>query len=258
VRLATICILTYGDHYDYLTRCLSSIIREVPAASIELRIGFNTAPGCFDLIHKSFFAPIIQTEERIDDNLTRHSFEHLGMTIRLYNSTVNLYKTPMQRVMFHEPRMETQYVIWFDDDSYIEPGYWKSLLPDLDGENDYIGQQWRVDYKPTQIDMVKSLPFYRGRPFLKGRDMPYATAFMTGGYNVIKCERLYEIDWPPTDLVYYGRTLRHSFEDAVMGEAANQMGWKRKINQQKVKVNVDMRGIHPAPSRYIEKQFGVL
>ena len=68
----------------------------------------------------------------------------------VWNSPINLYKEPMARLLYHDVPLTTEYAVWFDDDSLVEPGWWQALRVELDRGVDYVGQSWWVDYLPGQ------------------------------------------------------------------------------------------------------------
>jgi hypothetical protein len=178
------------------------------------------------------------------------------MTVRLWDSPVNLYKEPMARLLYHDVPLATEYAVWFDDDSFVEEGWWEALCPLLDRHVDYLGQPWWVDYLPGQEEMVRAQPWYRGVPFER-RDGRPGVWFMTGGFLAVLAERLREANFPDTDRAWQGDTLRQYGGDTLLGEIARQLGWTRAAHDVHVKVNVDLEGRHPAPRRGgTGRQFG--
>src|SRR5262249_45822320 len=102
-------------------------------------------------------------------------------TGRLWGSPANPYKGPEGRRMVPDGPLATDYVVWFDDDSFVEEGWWEALCPLFDRGVDYIGQPWWVNYLPGQQDMVRAQSWYRGVPF-EARDGRPGVWFMTGGF----------------------------------------------------------------------------
>jgi hypothetical protein len=178
------------------------------------------------------------------------------MCVRIWDSPTNLYKEPMARLMYHDVRLDSEYAVWLDDDSYVEPGWWEALLPLLAQQVDYIGQRWWVEYLPGQADMIRAQPWYRGVPFDR-RDGRTGTWFMTGGFVVVRADRLREANFPDVAFRWKGDRLRQYGGDTLLGEIARQQGWKQAVHHTHVKVNVDMQGNHPAPRRGgTGRQFG--
>jgi hypothetical protein len=179
-----------------------------------------------------------------------------GMTVCIWDSRVNLYKEPMARLMYHDVPLVSEYAVWLDDDSYVEPGWWEALLPLLARKVDYIGQHWWVDHLPGQAEMIRAQPWYRGVPFDRRAGRP-GTWFMTGGFMAMRADRLREADFPDVDFRWKGDQLKQYGGDTLLGEIARQLGWTWAVHDAHVKVNVDLQGNHPAPRRGgTGRQFG--
>jgi tetratricopeptide (TPR) repeat protein len=255
---ATICILTYGDYLPYFQRCLDSILAATPRAEIELRLGFNDAPGSRDYAQKRLDLDRASREEAtLPGGVTRTC--HVcsdGLLVRTWDSPVNLYKEPMARLLYHDIPIATEYAVWFDDDSYVEAGWWEATRPLLDRKVDYIGQSWVAYYLSGQAEMIREQPWYRGVAF-EMRDGKPCVSFMTGGFVALRAERLREANFPDVAFAWNGETLKQYGGDTLLGEIARQSGWSRAAHHQHVHVNVDLRGNHPAPRRGgTGRQFG--
>jgi tetratricopeptide (TPR) repeat protein len=255
---ATVCILTFGDYLPYFRRCLASVLRHTPAGRIELRLGFNAAPASLAYARGELPAEGGAAEDvPLAGGVRRESYvSRGGMTVRLWVSPANLYKWPMVRLMFHDVPLTTDYAVWFDDDSFVEEGWWETLCPLFDRGVDYIGQPWWVNHLPGQEDMLRAQSWYRGVPF-EARDGRPGVWFMTGGFLALRSERLREANFPDTERAWKGDTLKHHGGDTLLGEIARQLGWTRSAHDTHVKVNVDLEGRHPAPRRgRTGRQFG--
>ncbi len=162
----------------------------------------------------------------------------------------------MARYLFHDLALQSEYLIWFDDDSHVEPGWWEALWPLMERRIDYIGQQWWVDYLPGQRQMIQAQPWYRGIPFEIRNGKP-GVHFMTGGFLAVRSACLLEANFPDTNTCWKGRPLQQYGGDTLLGEIARQLGWSRAKHDAGVHVNVDLQGRHPAPRRGgIGRQFG--
>jgi tetratricopeptide (TPR) repeat protein len=255
---ATICILTYGDYVPYFRRCLDSVLRHTPPGRCELRLGFNAAPAALAYARQCLPAERGEIDSQVlPGDVRRTSFvSRGGLTVRLWDAPVNLYKEPMARLMYHDPPLTTEYVVWFDDDSFVEEGWWQALCPLFDRHVDYIGQPWWVDYLPGQDEMIRSQPWHHGVPFER-RDGRPGVWFMTGGFVAVRAERLRQANFPDTDRTWKGDALRQYGGDTLLGEVARQLGWTRATHDAHVHVNVDLEGRHPAPRRGgTGRQFG--
>jgi hypothetical protein len=257
-RRATICLLTYGDYLAYFRRCLESVLMHTPHDAIELRLGFNDAPISFhyalgQLCPDGMFAAWAALPEGVERfSCTTAS----GLPVQIWHSAINLYKEPMARLLYHDAPLTTAYAVWFDDDSYVESGWWEGLVPLLDRGIDYIGQPWWVTYLPGQVEMIQAQPWYRGIPFAR-RNGRSGTSFMTGAFQAIKTACLREANFPDTSTRWNGRSLQQYGGDTLLGEVAHQLGWSQLAHHEGIHVNVDLQGRHPAPRRGgIGRQFG--
>jgi hypothetical protein len=253
---ATICLLTYGDYVPYFERCFESILRYTPQNQYELRLGFNDAAVSFDYALKRLYTSYVPSTVP-PTGLQRLTLrDAAGHTVRLWNSAVNLYKEPMARLMYYQVPLTTDYTIWFDDDSYVEAGWWEELVRVLDRGIDYIGQEWWVGYFPGQTDMIAEQPWYRGVPCAVINGRP-GVRFMTGGFMAVRTECLRLANFPDTEFRWKGDSLKQYGGDTLLGEIANQLGWTRCPHHKHIKINVDLQGNHPAPRRGgTGRQFG--
>jgi tetratricopeptide (TPR) repeat protein len=254
---ATVCILTFGDYLPYFRRCLDSVLRHTPAGRIELRLGFNAAPASLAYARQRLLLEMGEDNLVLPEGSSRTSFvSRGGLSVRLWDSPLNLYKEPMARRMFHDVPLDTEYTLWFDDDSFVEEGWWEALFPLFNRRVDYIGQSWWVDYLPGQEEMIRAQPWYRGMPF-ECRDGRPGVWFMTGGFLAVRSERLREANFPATEVAWKGDMLLQYGGDTLLGEIARQLNWTRASHSTHIQVNVDLEGKHPAPRRGgTGRQFG--
>ena len=103
----TICVLTYGDHPHLARQAIESIRRHCPRPEYQLRVGANAVGD--------------ETRAYLE------RLETAGEVDQLIMSPVNINKCPMMRRMFE--RVDTDFVWWFDDDSYVtEPRAWSEWV----------------------------------------------------------------------------------------------------------------------------------
>ena len=189
----------------------------------ELRLGFNDAPKsfCFALgrLMGDWRPP---KTEALPSGIERLSLDAAsGLRVRIWNSPLNLFKEPMSRLLYHDVPLETEYAVWFDDDSYVAPGWWPALAAVMESGAQYIGQPWWVHYLPGQADMIRSMPWYREIPF-DDRDGKPGTWFMTGGFMAIRSECLKVANFPDVDFVWKDERLQQYGGDTLLGEIARQ------------------------------------
>jgi hypothetical protein len=215
----TICALTYGDYPQLIRRLIESIQRHCSRSEYRLVVGANAA--CSKTL----------------DYL--QGLEGKGEIDRLIVSALNLNKNPMMRRMFE--RIETEFIWWFDDDSYItEPGAcarWlqhASAAPDstaLWGEAAYCGHRLGFSEVEDVLAFVRSAAWYRGLPppswqpggkgefnFENRGTGDGRWIFVVGGCWLIRTQAVRAIDWPDPRLIKLG-------DDVFLGEAIRQQGW---------------------------------
>lgn len=260
-QIATICLLTYGDHLEYYQRCLTSILATTPHDQIQLRLGFNASPKALAwtreiLQPRAEFHTTLQVRGKV---VTQVSFlTPANLSVTLFVAEDNVCKWPMAHLMYHYPRLATEYAVWFDDDSFVEAGWWEALLPLMRKKIDYIGKLYVLPVFRGQDEMFQAMPWYRGRPFIIHEGRPSAV-FITGGVLTVRSERLQQCNWPDLNFSFRGEKLNHNGGDVLLGQIAHQLGWTRANHHQLMHINVDMNDVHPAPRRGVsEKVFGCL
>lgn len=256
LKPATVCILTYGGFTPYFSRCLGSVLDTTPLDKIELRLGFNQAAENYRHALERL-QPATMRTELASDTLTRVYLRTAeGLLVRAWRSEENLYKEPMARLLYYDVPLDTEYVVWFDDDSFVLPGWWEELQPFLVAGYDYIGQPWWVDYLPGQEEMIKHQPWYRDVLF-ELREGRCGVHFMTGGFIVVRSDSLRQANFPDIQFTWKGDNLKQYGGDTLLGEIARQLGWRQASHYENVMVNVDLEGRHPAPRRGgAGRQFG--
>src|SRR6478672_1048219 len=139
----TICVLTFGDYPDLIRRALESIRTRCQRSDYRLVVGANAA-----------------SRETCD--LLRARFDEGGID-RLIVSRTNLNKCPMMRRMFEE--VETEYIWWFDDDSYIVEdnalAHWLQTARMSPASTAQWGLQAWCDHPCAFTNLEDPLPFVR-------------------------------------------------------------------------------------------------
>jgi GT2 family glycosyltransferase len=217
--VVTICVLVFADHPDLARRVLDSIRGHCRRAQYRLVVGANAV-----------------SEETMELLQARHRAEEIDV---LVVSQINLHKCPMMRRMFQH--VKTEYVWWFDDDSYIaEDGAldsWLEAARSSPPSTVEWGPQAWCDYSSGFTDLedpvsfVRTAPWYRGlpppswRPGGKGEFNFQGLGigdgrwlFVVGGCFMIRTRALHEMNWPDPRLSFLG-------EDVFLGEAIRQQGW---------------------------------
>ena len=212
----TICVLLYGDYPRLAERCLRSITETISEPDLQLRIGLNAVSPAVAAWVKSWVPPEA-----------------------IWESAENIHKYPMMRQMFYGTRpVETEYMMWFDDDSYLEGyeirrggAYWLDRVRKAMQEADVIGSTYTRQLVGNQREYIASRPWYGGKT-LPAR---HRFKFATGGWWVARMDKLRQWDYPWADLDHCGG-------DAMLGELVRQQGLRLRQFREGVKINADESG----------------
>jgi hypothetical protein len=251
-RPVTICVLTYGDYPRLVRRTLESIRFHCARSAYRLVVGAN-APGR-------------ETESYL------RGLEAEGAIDRLILSRRNLNKNPMMRRMFRE--VDTEYVWWFDDDSYVTG---PDALPErirrareaparevLWGHVFFFGDERDFSGGADVRTFVRRAPWFRGleppswEPGGKGEaDFEGKGTgdgrwfFVTGGCWFMRTRAIRDLDWPD-------RALVKRADDILLGEAVRQQGWEfRDIGPAGVEINTEPRRGTGEDRATMERQMAV-
>lgn len=218
----TICVLTYGDHPDYLERCLRSIFKTVAMEQLVLRIAMN------------------QPSARI-----RNWIESWADMAYLYDSPQNILKYPLMRKMFYdEPMIDTPYTMWFDDDSYLSGfeiekhrnAIWLPRIEEAMQRYDMIGSPFTCPWQGNQRTWVTQQPWYTGR------ELRNKTHFCVGGWWCARTDLIRSVNYPWPELTHNGG-------DTMLGECAYQQNWRVGNFRDGVVINADLKGKEAAAPR---------
>ena len=215
----TVCVLCYGDHPALCRRFLDGLVKNTPAPLFRLRAGMNAVGEA--------------TRALLEETRARHS------DVRLYDSPTNLLKYPMMRRLFHEPPLETEWTVWFDDDSYVERSDWLrglALRAEATPDAEVLGPPRAIRVAEDMRTLVHEAPWSQGRPFEKDAAGEETIRFPAGGFWAIRSRTLTELDWPDV-------RLKHNGGDVLLGEALRQTGRLQRGFHHGVRVNACPRRI---------------
>jgi GT2 family glycosyltransferase len=218
----TICVLCYGRHAELARRFLESLYRTTAASLFTLRAGLNDAEPATHQLFREYSAQF--------------------QNIELFIEPKNVFKDPLMRRMFHERRITSKWMIWCDDDTHFtRPDWLQRLALKIEGSPAvdmwaWVHVLWRRDKEI--LDWIRQASWYRGRPFLRGKDLDGNPAiefrFAPGAFWAIRTEILFQLDWPDPRLI-------HANEDFLLGEALRQNGFRLEHFHYGVKVNDALR-----------------
>ena len=140
--LATICVQTRGNRFDLFQRCLQSLLQHTPAGVFELRLGFVQANG--SLHHALGLLSNGASLERdlLPGQIERFSWNQAsGQAVHCWHAPTNLAKDVMTRHLFCDVPTASEYLVSFDDDSYVSEGWWESLPGVIDAGSTISGSR---------------------------------------------------------------------------------------------------------------------
>lgn len=237
-KFATVYGLLYGNEWKLHKRFLESLFNHAPRGGVDIRLWCNTVgTQTKQYLHQ-------QQRKRIDKMFP-------DSTLDYYLCDDNRPKYKAMREMFHlRWKPESDWVVWFDDDSYINKGdWWNKTVAHLKDNPTiaYMGEQWYVHHLPGQWDFITKASWYNGcTPEMcptrrKGKKKPGVT-FAQGAYWWLRTDLMKELDWPDP-------RLNHNGGDTLLGEAARQQGIRVNKFSYGVLVNKHKRrGFHEKPA----------
>lgn len=157
----------------------------------------------------------------------------------VYLEKNNLGKPAMMRRLFRDPGIESDWTIWFDDDSFPYRADW---LQSLDvaiarqPEAVIFGIPAITHISAQMVEFIRDASWYRGLPLLPSEQRAAAARieFILGGFWAIKTEWIYKLDWPDPRIVHFE-------DDYLLGEAIRQNGGKLGHFHSGVKVDTAPR-----------------
>lgn len=230
----TIVVCCYGDEHENLhRRCLNSIVQTVPPSRMDLRIISNQV----GIASTNYFKSLPVTKVYPDYKARRKY-------------------TAMRQVFWDEVApIDTNYVVWFDDDSYALNPAWLSILAEIitiQKPQEHVGMYGSIMWHPLKCPEPKDpRAWFRNGPWFKnknfrnrqGRGVPNGDKihFCVGGFWAISTECLRASGIPDT-------RLNHNGGDICIGEQIYQSGFKMKqFNENKQYIHTSAaprRGFH--------------
>lgn len=220
----TVCVYCQGDRPAHHRQCLDSILKTVPQARLDLRVGaVDVGPETI-----KYLAGLPLTKEYLLNGVPKYA---------------------LMRQMFRDPDfpLTTRFLSWFDDDARVIHTNWLNLLA-----NDVLKQPTDVAlfglklYYPFKLHhggdprlWFKKFPWHRGKPFRTRQGAPAPNGdtihFCEGRFFVLLVEAIEACDLPCEGLTQKGGEI-------VLGEQLYQGGYKLKqFNTGKTLVTWDTR-----------------
>jgi hypothetical protein len=213
----TVCVLMYGNFVGLAMRCLDPLFKLHSLGLINLRLGFN----------------------EVSSHTLGYANDYKGDVLK-YECNPQIYKYPMMRKMFNEPAVDTEFTMWFDDDSFItetqDLAGWLNRVESSMSDCDMLGSVYTIPYTSNQKEWCKTQPWYTGKPL---KDKPN---FATGGWWTIRTSVLKKFDWPIVE-------LKHCGGDVALGVLLDQNNLRLKHFKKGVAINADGNGKESASPR---------
>ena len=217
--IATVFMLLYGKYPKMHRECLKAAIHSIPC-NIPIRIGLNEVD---DLLLTWLERGSLDPQMLVPGTLRAGNLQRgiqQGRITYYSSGNQNIKKYPMMRRMLWDDSIKTNWVIWLDDDTFIEEdsGWW-SLFETMaeDPETVYMGERWVIDWQGKQEQFIQTRPWFKGKgpQIIKGRP---GIAFHTGGFVMVRTKVLKKLDWPDHELLHNGG-------DTLLSEAIRQNDW---------------------------------
>jgi hypothetical protein len=160
----------------------------------------------------------------------------------ILKATPQIYKYPMMELLFRSKPLDTEFVMWFDDDSYItdpNPVEWLKKLEDLmrSEDADMAGSIYHIPTMPNQNEWRRLHCSWFNTAKESRR-----TTFATGGWWMIRTKVLMDYGWPHCD-------LKHRGGDVLLGELIKHQNLKLINFKSGVAINADALGKESASKR---------
>ena len=215
-------MLLYGDYPQLADRCLNSLIPHLHGTACkELRIGLNEIGA--------ETRDIVQVVQGA--NFTKTT---------CFESRPQIGKYPMMRRMFYEQPLTTSHVMWFDDDSFVEPSnanFIRLVLQKI-GAAPMLGRRYATHFRPGHAALISQQPWFARdasgaplRPIREGQQV----LFPVGGWWVGRTDFLQQYDWPIPSLVHLGG-------DYLLGELLRQQALDCVHYSTGVRINANQAG----------------
>lgn len=223
----------YGKFEGLARRLLNSFRHPAFLRSVNFRIGLNNVGWPTSSSVRQWITDIgaMSTAEGFD-----------RPSIYTTYGAAPYYKYPLMRRMIHTndvPKIDTPYVMWFDDDSCLSPAGtadwivadWIVRLVNAMSRYDMVGGKYSIRLRGNQHRFIEDQPWYNGKKVLRNQRVN----FITGGWWVIRTELLYKYDWPPEN-------FEHNGGDVMLGELLRQHGYSMGQWTEGVSINADHSG----------------
>lgn len=203
-----VCGLFYGDYPALAQRCAATLKALRATGEVDLRIGLNEVSPA----SRAVIEALLPGADTID-------------------AVPQIYKFPMMRRLVHEYRGDATHLMWFDDDSCLQPGtpaagWLQAVASRAATAQGSLGALYAQRLSPRQRAWILAMPWSTGR------ELPDPLPFTTGGWMVVPLALLRRFDWP-------GPELEHAGGDIVLGALLQQQGLAPEPFRVSLAINAD-------------------
>ena len=194
----SVLVGAYGDHPELSLRCVDSLTKFA-----ENREKLQIHVGCSEC------------SDRVVQELSDRYAN--GQIDSLFLCRKNINKDPMMRILLQ--RVETEYLLWLDDDShFIEKGWDTALFDFISRETDLdvAGHIYFCHRDESYTNFVKNRPWFRGREPEDDR-----VFFATGGCWLARTSFLLSHGFPDWKMV-------KKLDDLLLGDLCFQQNGNLK------------------------------
>ena len=186
-----ILICAYGDYPELIQRCIGSIF-EYGSLNSKIHVGLNDGGK--------------RTKQYLRNLLDENKI------YTLIESNININKDPIMRILID--LVDSPYLIWFDDDSYVNKKDWDIQLVKQISEtqSDVLGFPHVVGYNENYLKFLKTRSWYSNK--IRKSD-PNICHFPVGGIWGAKCEYLRKYDYPDRNMI-------KKSDDMLLGDLLHQ------------------------------------
>lgn len=175
--------LFYGDHPELAQRCGRTLRALWNTGRVDLRIGLNEVSA-----------------------RSRAILAALLPGVEMESADPQIYKNPMMRRLVAHYRGDATHMMWFDDDSCLQPGmdageWLHAVSKRAAAARGSLGSLYLQAITEAQRDWALRQPWATGRP------LPRELLFNTGGWKVVPLALMRRFDWPFPELVHAGSDL---------------------------------------------------
>jgi hypothetical protein len=194
----SVCSVLYGDFPALAAKLLGSLAQSPCREVSDYRFGLNAVSQA--------------THDLVLDFCSRQA-----VPCHLYCPPQNVGKYPLlRRMLYDEDRPVACWLMWFDDDSYLDEqcgdNWWQGVAQELRGSNALLlGVPHRIKQRGAQHLGIQAQPWYTGQPVNPG----HRFLFAQGAWWVAESAFLRDWNYPFPEIFHNGG-------DSILGELVRQ------------------------------------